>query len=343
MKLYELLGKEIELTAIVDNSYKYKRFSGWDVYTPKNFKLITINETSPKILNEEIKKCDIFVDSLYYKKNGLIAETLANLYHKKSFMHADGGIAKDRGFIKNTGISFLIKRHNYFLSSSIFTDKYFNFYAHGKRKIYHYNFSSFTNNDVISNNEKSKQKEIYKEKLGIDKYTFLSVGRPIHRKGFDILLKAFKMSGLDDVANLLIVGGEPDEEIRNIYKELNLKNVKFIGQKTPEELNEYYAAADSFVLCTREDIWGLVINEAISFNLPFITSDNCVAGLHFNKCEGIGKIVKNEDIEGYKNALLDEFNKTNRPDYFEISKLYTIEETSKNMLAAFNDVYAKKH
>ena len=33
----------------------------------------------------------------------------------------------------------------------------------------------------------------------------------------------------------------------------------------PEEIFEYYKAADLFVLPTREDIWGLVINEAMNY------------------------------------------------------------------------------
>ena len=37
-------------------------------------------------------------------------------------------------------------------------------------------------------------------------------------------------------------------------------------------------ASDLFVLPTREDIWGLVINEAMSFGLPIITTRKCIAG-----------------------------------------------------------------
>lgn len=46
-----------------------------------------------------------------------------------------------------------------------------------------------------------------------------------------------------------------------------------------ELLAEYYTAADLFVLPTREDIWGLVINEAMSYGLPVITTGKCVAGI----------------------------------------------------------------
>lgn len=52
-----------------------------------------------------------------------------------------------------------------------------------------------------------------------------------------------------------------------------------MGFKKKEELVKYYKASDLFVLPTREDVWGLVINEAMARGLPVITTDKCVAGL----------------------------------------------------------------
>ena len=47
---------------------------------------------------------------------------------------------------------------------------------------------------------------------------------------------------------------------------------------TPSELVEYYRASDVYVMPTREDIWGLVVNEALAEGLPVITSDKCTSG-----------------------------------------------------------------
>ena len=58
-----------------------------------------------------------------------------------------------------------------------------------------------------------------------------------------------------------------------------LTNVHFIDFKAKEELKCFYRAADIFVLPTREDIWGLVINEALANGLPVVTTKRCVAGL----------------------------------------------------------------
>jgi len=52
-----------------------------------------------------------------------------------------------------------------------------------------------------------------------------------------------------------------------------------------------------FVLPTREDIWGLVINEAMAYGLPVITTDRCVAGLELVEDGVNGFIVPVKDVK----------------------------------------------
>ena len=67
--------------------------------------------------------------------------------------------------------------------------------------------------------------------------------------------------------------------------------------KNKEELLKYYKASDLFILPTREDIWGLVVNEAMACGLPAITTDKCVAGLELIKDYENGFIVPTERAE----------------------------------------------
>lgn len=127
----------------------------------------------------------------------------------------------------------------------------------------------------------------------------LSVGQFIPRKGFDVLLKA--AAGLPADTGVYIVGGEPTEAYRTLAK--GLDHVHFCGFRKKEALAEYYRAADLFVLPTREDIWGLVINEAMSCGLPVITTDNCVAGLELIR-EGVnGAIVPVDDVAALEEKM----------------------------------------
>ena len=90
-------------------------------------------------------------------------------------------------------------------------------------------------------------------------------------------------------------------------------------------------ASDAFVLPTREDIWGLVINEAMSYGLPIITTDRCIAGLELVGKEN-GKIIPVDDVEALKSAIKtvlaipsEEFFDSN----YQIISNYTIENMAK--------------
>ena len=121
----------------------------------------------------------------------------------------------------------------------------------------------------------------------------ITVGQFIHRKGFDVLINAW--AKCDKEYALYILGAEPTKEYLNIKEKLNLGNVHFEGFKAKEELKYYYQAADLFVFPTREDIWGLVVNEAMANGLPVITTDKCVAGLELIKDGENGYIVPTEN------------------------------------------------
>ena len=53
------------------------------------------------------------------------------------------------------------------------------------------------------------------------------------------------------------------------------------GFRPPEELPKFFEESDVFVLPSRHDGWGVVINQALAAGLPIITSDMVGAGLDF--------------------------------------------------------------
>ncbi|MCI5773876.1 MAG: glycosyltransferase family 4 protein, partial [Erysipelotrichaceae bacterium] len=229
---------------------------------------------------------------------------LFNMYHKPTMMQADGGIAEDRGFLINNMMALVMGRNKYFLSSGKETDKYFNYYKVLSSKIYHYRFTTYNKQEVFSNYEMTKYKCEYRNKLSLKgDFIVFSVGQQIHRKGYDILAQA--AIGLPEDIQIYIAGGEPNEETLQVIESNKLKNIHFIGFKSKEELFSYYAASDVFVMPTRYDIWGLVINEAMSFGLPIISTDKCVAALEFAQMADIGYIVKVDDVQEMHAKILE--------------------------------------
>lgn len=337
MKLLDEIGKKVNLTVLFIEHKNKNRASDFYSDLDGHYNLVLLNNLSQA--ETYIKDADIFVNSYYASFWGYYCVFVAKKYGVKTFLQADGGIPKKRPLV-NKMISHFMERHDYCLSSSKVTDEYFNFYLKNKKKIYHYHISSLLDEDVQKNHDYSNKKELYKKELNLNNFTFISVGQMIPRKGFDVLLKSYKESGLNDCTNLLMIGGKPYDQLIKIKKDLNLTNAKFIDAIPKEELNKYYAASDAFVFATREDIWGLVINEALSFGLPLISSDNCVAAKHFYEENDIGILVENENIEGFANAMKNiydnqELRETMRKKELDTAPQYTIEKSAIDIVDAF--------
>lgn len=172
------------------------------------------------------------------------------------------------------------------------------------------------------------EKKALRIKLGLPETPIvLSIGQFIPRKGFDVLLRS--MPKVEEDATYVIIGGNAPQEYMDYMNENKIDNVIFLPFMLPEKLSEYYKTADLFVLPTREDIWGLVINEAMAFGLPVITTDRCIAGLEMITEEKNGCIVPANDAEKMAIAIQHLLNS----DLLEMGKYslklahnYTIEK-----------------
>ena len=246
-------------------------------------------------------------------------------------LNSDGGFIKKENKITYYIKRFFISGAKAYLSSSKGTSKYLQYYG-ANNKIMVYPFTTSFQKDVYKNLT-AEDKLKYKKILGI-KYNVIILfsGQFIYRKGVDILLKAAK--NISKQCGIYIVGGEPTREYLSLCKENNLNNVHFIGFTPPQDLAQYYIASDIYVLPTREDIWGLVINEAMAYGLPIITTDNCLAGLELIKNEENGYIIpvnNTELLAQYANLLID--NKSLRDKIAANNRkkihLYTLENMAK--------------
>lgn len=102
----------------------------------------------------------------------------------------------------------------------------------------------------------------------------LYVGQLIRRKGVDLLLQAaaaVQHAGYQ--FSLLLVGGGPEQQsLAAMAADLGLQHVQFLPGRRPEEMPSVYRSADLLVFPTLEDVWGLVVNEALWSGLPVLCS-----------------------------------------------------------------------
>lgn len=99
-----------------------------------------------------------------------------------------------------------------------------------------------------------------------DRCSFLYAGRLDPEKGLDVLLEAFR----EVPGELELVGSGSDEER---LRSLAPPNVHFRGPLDRDALVPVYAEADVFVLPSRSEPWGMVLNEAAAAGLPLVATD----------------------------------------------------------------------
>lgn len=240
------------------------------------------------------KKWDAIVIGGYSSPTAILAMTYLRLHRIPFYMEVDGGLIRQERKIKYRIKRTLVRLAPMWLSTGRFTTKYLVHYGAEAEKVTHYPFSSLHEENILPGLVGWEEKLALRQELNVtEPHMVLAIGQFIHRKGFDVLLRA--ASALDKNVGIYIVGGEVTEEYKTMKETLGLSNVHFLGFQKKDTLAKFYKAADLFVLPTREDIWGLVINEAMAYGLPVITTDRCVAGLELVENGINGYIVPVED------------------------------------------------
>jgi glycosyltransferase involved in cell wall biosynthesis len=104
----------------------------------------------------------------------------------------------------------------------------------------------------------------------------LYVGQLIPRKGIKTLLEAcdqLKKLGYLNYTLMVVGDGEQRPELEKFVQEVGLgEQVSWIGKVDYHRLGAYFKFADVFVFPTYDDIWGMVLTEAMAFGKPVICS-----------------------------------------------------------------------
>lgn len=128
----------------------------------------------------------------------------------------------------------------------------------------------------------------------------LEPGRPVilfasklqTRKHADHLVEAYSdlLGKTTNNPYLVIVGdGEERENLQSRCQALGLEGVRFAGFQNQSVLPRYFRLADVFVLPSRHEPWGLIVNEAMAAGCPVIVSTDV----------GCGPDLITDGVEGY--------------------------------------------
>lgn len=135
---------------------------------------------------------------------------------------------------------------------------------------------------------------------------FLYVGRLVDEKNLPMLIGAF---GKRPELTLDIAGfGELEDELKKGAPE----NVVFHGAVPNEDLRGFYRDSDVFVLPSKKEPWGLVVEEALNNGTPVILSDKigCAPDV---LAEDVNGLSFRHDDEG---SLLAAIDRICDPDFY---------------------------
>jgi glycosyltransferase involved in cell wall biosynthesis len=274
----------------VGKRFKYKFLKGKTFGLDKHLNISIISE-----LNKE--HFDVYVVGCYSSPTEILAIHWLKLNNIPFMLNSDGGFPAKESRMKKWFKKYLISSAKGWLSSGKNCTDYLCYYGAQRDHVVEYPFSSveFSNEELAPMTHDEKQD--IKNKHGLKEIVVLSIGQFIHRKGFDLLIDVFSRLKDYNVSLLLIGGGEKEEEYRGLIQKLELSNVVVLDFMHKDELIKYFKTADIFVLPSRYDIWGLVLNEALAFGLPIISTNNTGAAYDLITENENGYMVNIEQAE----------------------------------------------
>lgn len=345
---FDELGKYADVTVLFSERIEEKkhRSADWFVQSEGRFRVVQLEKSVAKPGGRDLcldvtkwlnKSYDAIVVCGYSSPTAMLAIAYLRVKKIPFYIEIDGGLIRESGGVKYRFKRMLVGSATWWISSGKYPTKYLVHYGAKEEGVFEYPFSSLWEKDIPETIPSAAEKQQLRQKLDMpEKKIVLYVGRFDPKKGMDDLLHA--TPDLDRDAGIYFVGGEPTQEHLQFCKERDLTNVHFVGFKKKEELADYYRAADLMVLPTKSDVWGLVINEAMAYGLPIVTTDRCVAGLELVEDGVNGYLVPVDD----QKALTEKINAVLASDMAKMGaaslqkiRPYTIENMAKRHVEIF--------
>lgn len=345
------LGKQCDLTVLFERESSTERDDSWKKFAVSHFKAVFLpgfkmgvaSAFCPSVTRYLKKQYDRIIVTNFSDLTGIWAIRYLKKHKIPYALESDGAFPGSGKGVKEWIKRKIIEGADQYFSTAVIHDQYYRTYGATDEQIVRYPFSSIMNDDVLNNVPSISEKKKIRTRLQmIESKILLSVGRFSYNggygKGYDVLLKVAERLGNE--FGIYIVGDEPTEEFVQLRNSKGLHNVHFIGFKNKAELTEYYAASDCFVLLTRGDCWGLVINEAMANGLPIVTTPMCIAGTELVTDNENGFLVQLDSEELIAQKIREIVSDESKNQSFSQASLQKVSKyTIENMATAHMNIF----
>ena len=326
VRFFNELAKEYDLTVLYERVRSKNRNVEWSSGEKSTFnysflngiKIGNENSFSPYILKYIKSDYDMIIVGCYNSPVQMFAILMMRLLKIPYLINLDGEV-----FLTGKGLKtklkkfFLSKAKGYLVAGEKAALSIKSAFA--GENIYPYYFSSLSDNEIL---EHSKASISSKRNDNV-----LVVGQYFDYKGLDVALEAAKQ---DLSVKYLFVGtGLRTEKFMSDH--LIPENVEIIPFLQKNELKEQYLSCGMMVLPSRQECWGLAVNEAASFGLPIVSTWGCGAAVEFLSDEYSQYLAQSGDAKSLLKCIHRLRKDENKKEYSEflISKsvCYSIEKS----------------
>lgn len=270
------LSKYCDLTVLYERCKSQNRDSKWTNCCHANYKTIyldgyiTVGRESSfsfRIINVVKQNWDIVIVGCYNSNVQMLAIAIMRLYNIPYIINIDGEPFIGYG-LKAQIKSLILTGAKAYLVAGVKACQSLKNVIGDSAPIIPYYFSSLSDGEINTNGSINC----------IRNNTVLVVGQYLEYKGMDIALEVAK---IDPTINYKFVGmgnrtNKFIEEARQVPN-----NIEIIPFLQKNELNEEYKHCGVLMLPTRQECWGLVINEAASFGMPIVSTWGSGAAVEF--------------------------------------------------------------
>lgn len=306
VEFFNKLAEKCDLTVLYERSQSKNRNEEWTRSIKDNYKKVFLdgikigNESSfsLKIFKYILGDYDLIILGCYNTPVQMIANIVMRLITKPFALIFDGEVFAENKTLKTYLKKFFIRgAKTYLVAGKHAAISLRNIVGH-KKQIIPFYFSSLSKNEV----EQHGSQVICNRESYI-----LVVGQYYAYKGLDIAVHVaeklpnlkFKFVGMGKRTDLFIKENNID----------NIANIEVIPFLSKSDLEQEYKRCRLLLLPSRQECWGLVVNEAASYGTPIVSTWGSGAAVEFLHEMYSEFLAIPGDVDSLKETLVNAIDK----------------------------------
>jgi len=303
VNLFNGLAKHLRLTVFFErelSGYAKEQYISKEHWKFQYRMLKGINIGKENHLSFEVKKhlsenrYDYIVMNGYSSWTEIITILFLQKYKIPYYLYVNGGVIRNDSPWKLALKKKLISGAKGYFSPTPIVDDYLIHYGAKIEQIMHYPYSTIFQDEILKKPLSTADKKELRKTIGLPQegHVLISIGQFIPRKNFTTLIRAWK--NIPKHYHLIIVGNGP---LKNTYLRLirlhKLSNITIKPFQPKNLLLSMLRASDGFILLSKEDIYGHVVNEALSQGIPVLSSEQVISS----------RVLIQQGMNGYRISL----------------------------------------